>query len=129
MSDVEEWRRETDKRSLYKYLYKPLFVTLIVNKKENTCVYYECVSRYTELPLRLILRDATEARYRSLSLPPFFIFFISVRFLSFKHLRSGLRDEFYTRLPSAALYNFYVAIITISVIDRRRLQKYKNIRI
>lgn len=36
MSDVEEWRREIGKRSLYKYLYKPLFVTLIVNKKENT---------------------------------------------------------------------------------------------
>lgn len=35
-SDVDEWRRETGERSLYKYLYKPLFVTLIVNKNENT---------------------------------------------------------------------------------------------
>lgn len=36
-SDVDvEWRRGTGERSLYKYLYKPLFVTLIVNKNENT---------------------------------------------------------------------------------------------
>lgn len=89
MNDVEEWR----KGSLYKYLYKPLFVTLIVNKKENivciTSVFRDAGVWNIAAPL---IPARPPNRTASFCLPS--LFFLPVRFLSFNHLRSGWRDEF-----------------------------------
>lgn len=57
IGDIEEWRRETDKRNLYKYLYKPLFVTLIVNKNESIVCITSVFRVVYGVTTPLILRD------------------------------------------------------------------------
>lgn len=122
--------REIDREGVFISICKLLFVTLIVNKKENTvCITSVCFEntcslrdRHVKSSFRNIIRASPKRYISKASLCCFpSLVFIRAFFLVQAFLRSRLarRVSHAAAIASVALYNFYVAIVTVDVKEKR----------